>query len=112
MYSHGQIEVERDPEYPMAPGVMHINTSNIRRFTVVDPFLVESVYVDGQEISCQEKLCWSFIKESETGQWKVKHQSIETNHRMNILGSGVPKAHPLYGALPNDMDGNWVRLLQ
>jgi len=66
----GEIEVERRVTSPIPLEVMHLNTSNIRRFRVMDPFTLDVIHVDGQYMPCGERLCWSFVKD-ERGRWIV-----------------------------------------
>jgi hypothetical protein len=56
---------------PIPLEVMRINTSNIRRFTVMNPFTLDVMHVDGQYIPCAEKLCLSLLKDEITGRWIV-----------------------------------------
>jgi len=54
---------------------MHLNTSNIRRFRVMDPFTLDVIHVDGQYMPCGERLCWSFVKD-EWGRWIVHNPNL------------------------------------
>lgn len=67
----GEVEVKRELMSPIPLDVLHINTSNIRRFTVMNPFTLDVMHIDGQYIPCSEKLCLSIIKDDNTGQWNV-----------------------------------------
>jgi len=70
--SLGEVEVQREEfTSPIPLEVMRINTSNIRRFTVMNPFTLDVMHVDGQYIPCSEKLCLSLLKDDITGQWIV-----------------------------------------
>jgi hypothetical protein len=71
----GEIEVKRTVTSPIPLEVLHINTSNIRRFRSMDPFTLDVIHVDGQYIPCGERLCRSFVK-NERGQWIVRTQSF------------------------------------
>jgi hypothetical protein len=69
--SLGEIEVERELMSPIPLEVMRINTSNVRRFTVMEPFTLDVMHIDGQYIPCGERLCLSLIKDDKTGRWRV-----------------------------------------
>jgi len=69
--SLGEVEVETEFMSPIPLEVMRINTSNIRRFTVMNPFTLDVMHVDGQYIPCAERLCLSLRKDDETGRWLV-----------------------------------------
>jgi hypothetical protein len=56
---------------PLPLEVMRINTTNVRRLTVMDPFRLDVLYVDGQYIPCGQTLCLSLFRDDETGKWKV-----------------------------------------
>lgn len=108
--SLGIVEVQREFMSPIPLEVMHINTSNIRRFTVMDPFTLDVMHVDGQYIPCMETLCLSMIKDDETGQWNVSIPSTKSDGRMRILPPRRQKVRQVSGALMNGMEGNWVLL--
>ena len=70
--SLGEVEVQREEfQSPIPFEVMRINTSNIRRFTVMNPFTLDVMHVDGQYIPCAERLCLSLRKDDKTGRWIV-----------------------------------------
>ena len=73
--SLGNVEVEREFMSPIPLEVMRINTSNVRRFTVMEPFTLDVMHVDGQYIPCGERLCLSLIKDDKTGLWRVELHS-------------------------------------
>jgi hypothetical protein len=56
---------------PVQLEIMRVNTTNIRRFTMTNPFGVDVMYVDGQYIHCGATYCWSLIRDDQTRQWKV-----------------------------------------
>jgi hypothetical protein len=103
-HSLGEVEVEREFINPIPLDVMHINTSNVRRFTIMNPFTLDVLHIDGQYIPCGERLCLSFIKDDTTGQWKVQILSADTDDRMRTLLIGHRNARPASGVLVNGMD--------
>lgn len=103
-HSVGKVEVEREFTNPIPLDVMHINTSNIRRFTVTNPFTLDVIHIDGQYIPCGERLCLSFIKDDTTGRWKVQILSTSSDDRTRTLLIGHRKARPVSGVLVNGMD--------
>lgn len=82
--SLGEIEVDREFLSPLPLEVMRINTSNIRRFTVMNPFTLDVMHVDGQYLPCAERLCLSLLKDDETGRWIVHLNFGIANDRMRM----------------------------
>jgi hypothetical protein len=70
--SLGRIEVERiSMDVPVQLEILRVNTTNIRRFTMTDPFGVDIMHVDGQYIHCGPTYCWSLVRDDHTGLWTV-----------------------------------------
>jgi hypothetical protein len=70
--SLGRVELRR--EYitsPLPLEVLRINTTNIRRLTVMNPFRLDVMHIDGQYVPCGQTLCLSLRKDDETGKWEV-----------------------------------------
>lgn len=103
-HSLGEVEVKREFMNPIPLDVMHINTSNVRRFTVMTPFTLDVIHIDGQYIPCGERLCLSFVKDDTTGKWKVQIFLADSDNRTRILLIGDRKVRPVYGVLVNGMD--------
>lgn len=70
--SLGRVELKQERiSTPLPLEVMRINTTNIRRLTVMNPYRLDVLYVDGQYIACGQTLCLSLLRDDETGKWKV-----------------------------------------
>jgi len=82
--SLGEVEVVREFMSPIPLEVVRINTSNIRRFTVMNPFTLDVMHVDGQYIPCAERLCLSLLKDDDTGRWIVCPDFGISNDRMRM----------------------------
>jgi hypothetical protein len=87
--SLGGIEVERiSMHVPVELEILRVNTTNIRRFTMTDPFGVDVMHVDGQYIHCGPTYCWSLVRDDNTGLWTVLPLKNIVNNRMKMSVRG------------------------
>jgi len=66
------VEVRRESILsPLPIEVMYLNTTNVRRFTVMNSYQVDVLYIDGQYFPCGQCLRISLLKDDITGLWRV-----------------------------------------